>query len=241
MECKDYIEAIAADPSGSFEGCEHSQGCEACREFRDEMVTLDQKIARALEINVPELAMPELPPIGEEDSNVVNLPFKREGRSKVPVWLGLAASVVVAIVLGMKFFEEDVVYPSLGAEIMAHLDHEARSMRVTDDAVSDRRLDKVLREDVAEMNRDIGIVSYARTCEINGNEIPHLVIQGKQGPITLLLLPDEKIDGVVPLVGEGTQGVLLPVGDGSIAIVGERGERLEELEEQLVDSVKWNI
>ena len=93
---------------------------------------------------------------------------------------------------------------------------------------------------VATMNHDAGLITYAESCVINGKLVPHLVIQGQQGPITILLMPDEKIDGPQSLMGESINGVLLPVGDGSIAIIGEEGENLEPVEQNLKDSVRWS-
>ena len=58
--------------------------------------------------------------------------------------------------------------------------------------------------------------------------------------MTLLLMPDEKILSAVSLEGEGVNGYILPVGDGSIAIIGERGERMQEIEQRVVNSVKWS-
>jgi hypothetical protein len=237
MNCKDYKEAIAADPSEQFDGSTHASACESCAAFRDEILALDQKIAAALTIPVPEMKLPELPPAGEDDAKVSHLPFGR-GRFSTTGWISLAASVLLVTVLGVRFLTPDVVYPSLAAEIVAHLDHEDRSRKVTRVAVSERKLARVVEDNVAEM--DIGLITYARSCVINGNKIPHLVIQGERGPITLLLLPDEMIDGVVPLEGVGITGVILPVGNGSIAIIGERDEPLEKVEQRLVDSVKWS-
>ena len=78
MNCEDYREAIAADPSESFEGgAAHVAACDSCNAYRAEMRTLDDVIARALAIDVPELKIPDLPAIGEDDENVVNLPFRR--------------------------------------------------------------------------------------------------------------------------------------------------------------------
>ncbi len=91
------------------------------------------------------------------------------------------------------------------------------------------------------MDRGIGLISYAQTCVINGMKIPHLVLQGKKGPITLLLMPDEKVSGPVSLTGESVNGVILPLGDGSIAIIGERDEQIQDLEQRVVDAVEWNI
>jgi hypothetical protein len=238
MNCKDYKEAIAADPSQAFDGSEHAAACESCANFRDEILALDIKIAKALNIDVPDLQMPALPPPGEDDANVVNLPFRRQGRLSAPVWVGLAASLVIATVVGVRFLSNDVVYPSLADEIIAHLDHELGSLQVTDKAISERKLAPVVEDDVAEM--DAGLITYASSCVINGHKIPHLVIQGERGPITLLLLPDEMLDSAVALEGVGITGVILPVGKGSIAIIGERDEPLEDLQRRLLSSVKWS-
>jgi len=238
MNCKDYKEAIATDPSQAFDGADHAVACESCATFRDEILALDKRIAGALEIAVPELKLPELPLPGQDDANVVNLPFRKPGRLSAPVWVGLAASLVIATVVGVRFLSNDVVYPSLADEIIAHLDHELGALQVTDKAVSERKLTRVVERDVAEM--DIDLITYARTCVINGHTIPHLVIQGERGPITLLLLPDEMVDSAVALEGVGITGVILPVGNGSIAIIGERDEPLDDLKHQLVNTVKWS-
>jgi hypothetical protein len=124
---------------------------------------------------------------------------------------------------------------------MAHLDHEPNALQVSDERVSERRLDKVVRAKVADVNEEIGLITYARTCVINGNRIPHLVIQGESGPVTLLLMPDEEIEDAIPLDGQGVHGVILPLGHGSIAIIGEREERIGEIQDRVIDSVKWSI
>ena len=52
MNCQDYREAIAAEPQGVFVGASHADECAACAAFRDEMIALDDKIARALAVDV---------------------------------------------------------------------------------------------------------------------------------------------------------------------------------------------
>lgn len=237
MNCKDYKEAIAADPSEQFDAESHAAVCGSCAAFRDEMQVLNLKIARALNIEVPRLVMPALPAIGD-DSKVVNLPFKR-GRMTTPVWLGLAASVLLVAVLGVRFASDDVVYASLSEEIIAHFDHHQDGLQITNVRVSEQTLANAVEDRVEQM--DIGLITYATSCEINGRLIPHLVIQGERGPITILLLPDEMISDAVPLQGAGITGVILPVGNGSIAIIGARDEPMENIKQQVVNSVKWSI
>ena len=122
---------------------------------------------------------------------------------------------------------------------MAHLDHETYALAVAYEPVAEQLLDSVVRDEVEEMDRGIGIFTYASSCVIKGKTIPHLVIQGKRGPITLLLMPDEMVDSVMPIEGASVRGVILPVGQGSIAIIGERDEPLEEVTQRLSNSVKW--
>ena len=204
-------------------------------EYKDEDRELDRRIAKALAIDVPELKMPELPDI--DDSNVVTL---RSRRLSKPAWFALAATVVIAAFVGIRMYGSDVTYPSLADEIVAHLDHEPYALRVTDKAVSDSRLTRVVPENIAAMNHDAGLITYAQTCVINGKEVPHLVIQGKVGPVTVLLMPEEKIESAVEIEGERINGVILPVGKGSIAIIGEQDERLDTIQESVMHSVTWS-
>ena len=235
MNCDDYREAIGADPS--YDGGEaHVSACADCRAYRDELRALERKIGRALAISVPELRMPDLPDV--DTAGVVPLAARR--RSTAPVWMAIAATLVLAAFVGLRMFGTNVTYPSLADEIVAHLDHEPYALRVTDEPVDDRRLARVVPADVAQMNHDAGLISYAQTCVINGKKIPHLVIQGEQGPVTILLLPDETIDDTVKIEGESINGVILPVGNGSVAIIGERNERLDTIQQNVVNSVTWS-
>jgi hypothetical protein len=64
-------------------------------------------------------------------------------------------------------------------------------------------------------------------------------MQGEYGPVTILLMPDENIAEATPLAGENVKGVILPVGKGSIAIIGSREELLEPIQKNVVNSVSW--
>ncbi len=242
MNCEDYKQAIAADPSEAFDGgALHSAECSSCNAFRAEMQALDARIAAALAIDVPELTMPELPPVrgGEK---VVDLASRRPIRWTTPAWVGLAASVALATVIGVRFVNIGTDQDTLAEQVVAHLDYyEPKALIVTDEAVSDERLYSVVRPAIATLDRDLGLITYAMSCRINGREVPHLVVQGERGPVTILLMPHEQIDMPIRLEGQSIEGVILPVGDGSIAIIGERGERIDELKTRVTETVKWSI
>lgn len=233
MNCEEFKQAIAADPS--FDGgTAHLADCAKCLAYRTAMQALDGKIAKALALSVPELNMPELPEI--DTANVVTLPARRIA----PAWFALAATVVLAVVVGVRMSGNDLQYESLADEIVAHLDHEPHALRVTSTPVSDERLSKVVPGHIARMDHSAGLITYAQTCPINGRDVPHLVIQGEYGPVTILLLPDEYVSEAIPISGESINGVILPVGKGSIAIIGERDERLDRIQKRVVDSVTWD-
>jgi len=208
--------------------------CSPCQAYRLEMKALDDKILRALSLNVPELNMPELP--GIETSNVVSLNSRR--RFSPPTWFAMAATVVVAALIGIRFVGVD--NQTLAEEVLAHLDGEPHALVVTGVEVSDERFRSVVPARIASMDRNAGLITYAQSCEINGKDVPHLVIQGEHGPVTILLMPDEKIPSALPLDGDTVHGVILPVGSGSIAIIGVREERLDLIEERVLKSVTWS-
>ncbi len=235
MNCDEYREMISADPA--FDGgAGHLSSCRECQAFRRDIQSLNLKIAKAMQITVPELELPELPEI--ETENVVSI-AARKPFSK-PAWFALAATVVLAAFVGVRMFGVGVHYDSLADEVLAHLDHEPAALRVSSTPVTDTRLAKVVPADVAQLDHSAGLITYARSCEINGKTVPHLVIQGEHGPVTILLMPDEAVAEAVSLDGENVHGVILPVGTGSIAIIGAREEKLERIEKSVLNSVKWS-
>jgi len=134
-----------------------------------------------------------------------------------------------------------VTYDSLADEVLAHLDHEPAALLPSTTPVSGERLASVVPANVARMDPGAGLITYAQSCEINGNTVPHLVIQGEYGPITILLMPEEAIAGATPIDGDNIRGVILPVGDGSVAIIGAREEKLDKVEKSVLESVRWSI
>lgn len=235
MNCEDYRQEIASDPT--FDGgAGHLPACTECQAFRTEMQSLNVRIAKAMQISVPELELPELPTI---DVKHVIAMTSRKPLSK-PAWFALAASLMLAAVIGIRMSGIGVNYDSLADEVLAHLDHEPNALRISSTPVSNARLAKVVPADVAQMTHSAGLISYAQSCRINGKEVPHLVIQGEHGPVTILLMPEESVTEAVTLDGENIRGVILPVGTGSIAIIGAREEKLERIEKSVMNSVMWS-
>jgi hypothetical protein len=236
MSCEEYRHAVGAEPM--FDGgVEHLADCADCCAFRDQMRALDVRIAKALELDVPPLNPPDLPSIDATDNVVTLAPRRPRAKSG---WFALAASVMLAAVVGVRMFTADVDDASLGAAVLAHVDHDPSALVVSSTPVSDTMLARAVPPGVAHMGHDAGLITYAKSCEINGKTVPHLVIQGEKGPVTILLMPDESVSTAQTLEGESVHGVLLPVGNGSIAIIGARDESLGRIEQSVLSSVAWS-
>jgi hypothetical protein len=242
MNCDDYRQAVSGNPADESDAMRrHAAECADCRACRVEWQSFDDTLARAMAIAVPEFRMPESWDGGYDgghDDKVVALPRRRPS---VPAWFGIAAGVALAAWLGLLAVSGSRPDLTLAEEVIAHMDHERYALVVTNVAVPERTLDSVVSGDVAELGPGIGLITYARSCVINGNLVPHLVFQGENGPVTLLLLPDEEIESAIPLHGQNINGVILPVGKGSIAIVGGRDDPIRQIGNRVVDSVKWSI
>lgn len=234
MNCQKYRQSLGEDPH--FDGgAGHIAECADCRNYRQSMLALDAKIRSALEIPVPELVMPGLPEI--DTGNVVPLGSRRFG---APAWFGMAAGIALVAIVAVQMFGSQPHFDSLGDEIVAHLDHEPNALRVTATPVSDERLGKVVPASIANLDHSSGLITYARSCKINGKLVPHLVIQGESGPVTVLLMPDERVESAEALEGEGINGVLIPVGNGSIAIIGDKDENLDDIRRNVSNAVTWS-
>lgn len=255
MHCEEFRAALDGDPGADFPGrAAHAAACADCARYAAEAAVFERRLAAALAIDVPDfsIALPEQD--GEDDGDgrgdgkVVSLDrHRRRGRARwrsLPALAGLAAALVlsVALVLQVGTDPRESAASALAAEVLAHMDHEPGSRVVSSEAVGASELSRVLAPAVSRLDSArVGLVTYAKTCPINGRPVPHLVVQGADGPVTLLLMAEEKLTEPVPLDGEGFHGVILPVGEGSIAVIGEKGRSVDDVAESVRAAVDWQI
>ncbi|WP_405225576.1 DUF3379 family protein [Lentisalinibacter sediminis] len=254
MRCEEFRERLDGDPGADFPGrSAHAAGCADCARYAAEAAVFERRLAAALAVDVPDFPV-DLPEddhegdVGGRGDKVVSLDGRRHGRGArwrgLPAWVGVAAALALAVTLTLQFGSgpQELDSSALAAEVIAHMDHEPYSRVVTDEAVAGNELRRVLTPAVSRLDAGrVGLVTYAKTCPINGRDVPHLVVQGADGPVTLLLMAGEKLDAPVPLEGDGFHGVILPVGEGSIAVVGQKGQSVDDVTENIRNAVDWQI
>lgn len=224
---------IGADPrSVSPMLAEHLKTCPECVQFQREMLSLDERIRRALEQG----------PIGAPAATVASVTPIENARGAAQqksanVWSGwaLAASVAVVSVLAIW-----ALHPtnSLAHDVVTHVEGEANSWRSTAPAPP-RVVSQILANAGVALNMDSDKVTYAQSCLFRGHMVPHLVVRTARGPITVLILPHEKVKDRVNFHEDGMSGVITPAPHGSIAVLAQGDEDVNAVAQQVQSSVRW--
>jgi hypothetical protein len=215
LDCRHVRLAVGADPGHLSPEVEaHVSGCAECRRFRDETLALDGRLRAALELPLPE--------------------FRR--RAPPARRFALAASVVLALVVAGAAW---VFRPpsALAGEVVAHVEEEAGSWNAHDQMPASA-IAGVLDAAGVEFDARLPIV-YAAPCAFRGRRIAHLVVQTAHGPLTVMLLPHVSVAKREKFSEDGLNGMLLPAGKGSVAVLA-RGTRVAADEaDALVSAVHW--
>jgi hypothetical protein len=196
----------------------HVAGCPACRRFLDESLDLETRLRTAFEVPLAQF----------RDRSAGSAAPRRR--------FAMAASVVLAmLVAGGAWLLRP--QPALASELMRHIEHEAFSWEQKQILPSAALVD-VLRQAGVQIDASLPVV-YASACPFRGGVVPHLVVLTAQGPATIMLLPREKVFARTEFAEAGMSGVLLPAGEGSVAVVTRQGAVPEALAAQIAGAVSW--
>ncbi len=235
MDCKTVRERIDSDPAHLDQECaEHIEQCAACTAFAKRVRNAEWLIHDALRFDVAALKR-----------CAARKPAGRwTGVQRRTASMSAAAALVVGIAVWFGITGGPVVdNGSLVAEVLEHWYEEPQSWVRTDVRISPASLEEVLSNwaDV-DMTR-LGLLSYAQSCLVRGEWVPHLVLQGERGPIMLLLLPHERVTEPLPLAlpEQGLLGVIMPLGEGSVAVMGDEREAMDSIRERVAAAVEWSI
>ncbi len=234
MNCLEFRRICSAEPGRKDpDMTAHLRMCADCSAFAVETESFDQLLVEALSLPVPQslqsfsLDAPRRPDV--------------EPRRASPLrWLAVAASLVVVALAGFGAWRL-ASPPDLGAQLVAHVLHEPGSLLPVNQPVAAEDMERVLRRTGARFDGPVGTVTYMKTCPFRDKQVAHVVIEGSTGPVTLMLLPDVKVATPEYFDEEGLKGVIVPVGEGSVAIIAGEAEPLAPVEKRVSKAVSWRI
>jgi hypothetical protein len=219
LDCRHVRLAIGGDPRHlSADVRQHLAGCAACSRFHEETSRLDARLQAALELPLHRFR---------------HTPASKPRPSRRFAW---AASLVAALLVGGGAW---LIRPqsALADEVVEHVLHESGSW------ASQRRLgpaeiEAVLAKAGVRFDTSMPVV-YASPCVFRGRVSPHLVVQTDHGPVTVMILARQKLKQRQRFSEEGFEGVLLPAGEGSVAVLSRGGAVPEATEAAVLSAVRW--
>lgn len=219
MNCLEFRREVLVDPRRvSDEAQAHSRLCSACADFRAKTLQLDDEIADGFAVPVPDgLA-----------SRVIA--FSKDGyrRSRRRV-MALAASVVFAASVGAGVILAQRDDPFARAGIDFVVEEEANAI-LTAKPADPNALMRVKQTLKVSLPEQLGEVRYIGICPFQGTIAHHVVIITPQGKVTLLLLPEKRLDGKAWASARGLRSIVRPAGEGSLAIIADSSRSLERIE-----------
>lgn len=229
MNCLEFRKQFGADPACQDQPLlAHRQACAACARFADRVQDFDRKLVLALRV-----------PLLADYGGSYQVPADT-GLGRGRAWIGLAASLVLGLGVGLLTWWS-APHGDIAQDLLAHMRHTGISLVSTDQRVSSQQLATVLRQSRMTMSQGIAGISYARSCIFRGRLVPHLVVQGEKGPVTVMILPDVEVDGPTSFSEQGFFGTILPAAKGSIAIIAGEQSDIEEVSEPIIQSLRWDI
>ncbi len=215
----------------------HVDTCESCNAFAQREAGLERTLKEAMSLSVPE----DLADRIKMRQGIVDEVHKKHVR---PWKFAMAASVFLAVVIASYFgYQTQRLSETerlLQQAVIQHINNELHHL-VEQNDVKLAQLNLLLKPLGGYVSEGLGKVNFASRCDIREHTGLHLVLAGEQGPVTVLYIPQEHIKHESHIENTRFDGVLFPAGQGALAVVGERGEVLDEFTERLKNNIKWTL
>jgi len=236
MNCLEFRRLLLQDPYADDPAMrEHEQSCDQCRHYAEEQRLQEEQLRDMLnDISPP----PEL-----AEKILLAAHLKQRGRFRRQAWYAAAASVLLivgATITSLITESWERGNMALAQSVLNHIEDEAHHLREAG-PVAQNRARFVFARFGAQLVEDIGQINFAAECLMRKRNGVHLVLSGEQGPITAFFMPGEHVEETIPVKSERFQGTITPTGWGSVAVVGEHGENLQDMTARLSTAVSWPI
>ncbi len=224
MNCLDYRRRLTIAPGEADPMLDrHRQECAACAAWTARLAVFESTLRQAMAVE---------PPSGLAERVLLRQATEAEQRAARRRRLALAAGIVLGLGLGLGAGWWLRPVP-VDQAVLAHIRSEPEHLREVE-AVDLARLNRALARVGGRALRLPAPVRFAGTCPLLRGFAAHIVLQGRLGPVTVMVLPHATVQQVQPLGDDRFQGLVLPAAGGAVAVVGEHGEPLEALVRQVI-------
>ena len=227
MNCKHFRESLLQDPScGDAEFLRHKEQCSSCRAEWEQV----QAFERTLRSVILQPGRPV---------RKVGLPSIRR-RLWRRTWVKAAPLVLLLLgslggySLARHMFSQD----NLAELVLHHVDREPGLLRETR-LLDDMSVVAVFSSLGFEFRPLVEGITAAAPCWIRKGKGVHMVLRGREGAVTVLLMPGEHLDEQHQLRSGRWSGMLVPEQWGSMAVLAAAGEDTAAIARLVEQSVRW--
>lgn len=228
-----------------------SQASAARTQLLDSIRALDARIQDTLTaVSASELLaarLKRLPAIDAGNTDTHTETEKPDTRRKIHPLFALAASLLLAVGLGFSLFPSS---PS-AADMAFHdslIEHvyDEEPQYGTRDSITWEEIDQVLADNGVKLKEDERIrsmrIKFINNCGLPGRgRGAHLVLEGSKGSFSVFFIKGPGVQSAFDVVDERFSGRIIPLGEGDMAIVGEKGEAIESYQTLIAENVEWQI
>lgn len=205
-------------------------------------------------VEVPTRLKEKLLAIPHQGRSAVAASNEAETNSGYFQYFALAASLLLAIGLTFSLtFNRGTGSGdlALGNSVIAHIYTELGEINAISNG-SDTRvmampaINEILADSGSRLLGDAFFqstpVRSAKPCEIlPAYQSGHLIIQGMRGAVSVIVINNSPVNAEYSIRDERFAGMVIPMGEGNMILVGEQGEDLELYKDLFAETVEWVI
>jgi len=231
MNCLAVCRLLGADPNSDNDAIKnHLLTCNPCAAYAEQQSKLTDSMEQAINIPVPEGLVSRI--LLQQGINQ-----KKQQNFHLHRFYAIAASVLltVAVIAGLLFINSPV---DLAKVALNHVKGELKHLHENNN-VQLVKLNSLLQPFNMKLNSSLGEISYAGSCKIKNSVGVHIVVQTETGPVTILLMPGEHLKNRKLVDDVIYSGSIVPINNGSFAIIGEKKEFLSDLENRFKYGISY--
>tara|TARA_B110000438_G_scaffold25980_1_gene24598 strand:+ start:252 stop:965 length:714 start_codon:yes stop_codon:yes gene_type:complete len=237
MDDLQFRRSILADPKSRDDATNEAIKNDAAKQkFAHDVSALDDKIAQAMNIPVPD---------GLYDNLILRQTMASHQQQKrtTRVRLAMAASVAFVMGLTVNFMMFSSTYKNLGDYAIAHVNHEAAHFSNDGQpTVTLASLNEKMAKFKGSFSSTLGKLMFADYCRFDGSMSLHLVFQGQSSPVNIFILPDDKdIKFIADFANDKLQGQSSNFNHSNIVVVGDKNEPIQQWQERVKQNITWSI
>jgi hypothetical protein len=233
MNCIEFRHAVLTEPRAVSDAmAAHRTSCPGCAAYAERSERFEADLLTALRIETPpELADRILLRRSLADHDAERYPRRRFMALAASLALGTTALIAGGVWRARSRLEQDL------------LAHAAAPHPVGLGGGKGDVAPTLVEALVADVGADLhgvpGRVEDAWPCVMRGTRGAHLRLQGVQGLVSVMMLPQERIRSARRFGEGGSVGLMQPRPHGLLAIVGRAGEPLDEIAARLENVLTW--